>query len=77
LAPKSEIVNEGFFSGIDLWFSKNEILVWQVADCLLKLIELDQVTHEDTGSIVLACDTIINFLSNVGSHGFMKFLLSS
>ncbi|KAJ3698977.1 hypothetical protein LUZ61_002682 [Rhynchospora tenuis] len=35
-----------------------------VADCLLKLIELGQVTNEDTGTIVLACDTIINFLNN-------------
>lgn len=48
----------------------SEIFMWQVADCLLKLIELDQVTNEDAGTIVLACGTIINFLSNVGSHGF-------
>ncbi|XP_078157932.1 neurochondrin family protein [Carex rostrata] len=51
-----------------------------VADSLLKLIELDQVTNEDAGTIVLACDTIINFLSNKKSlqiqvdNGLLKIL---
>ncbi|XP_020090387.1 uncharacterized protein LOC109711650 [Ananas comosus] len=35
-----------------------------VVNCLIKMIEQDAMMVEDNGTIFLACDTILNFLSN-------------
>lgn len=54
------------------WQSKGKAEKWtflltylQVVNCLIKMIEQDAMMVEDNGTIFLACDTILNFLSNV------------
>lgn len=48
-----------------LLFHSVVILLWQVADCLCKLIKLHSQDAGDSGTIFLACDTLMNVLLKV------------